>query len=135
MAMEKPGILIVDDDAAVRAGLQRVLEADGYRVGIAPTGSDALRRVEEEPFDVLLLDLRIPAPGGMSVLRDVRKARPEIEVIVVTGHPSIENAKEAMRLGAFDYVTKPFDPQGISFTVARALAHKPTGREGGEPHA
>ena len=120
-------VLVVDDEAIVCRACLRILAADGHAVSIALTGDEALHKIEKEKdcFDVALLDLKIPGCGGLRVLRAIRKASPQTEVVVITGYPSIENAKESIRLGAFDYLTKPFVPQTLRRVVSQALACKP----------
>ncbi|MFH1266796.1 MAG: response regulator [Planctomycetota bacterium] len=118
-------ILVVDDEAIMCRSCLRVLGEDGYDVSIAQTGEEALRKIESDCYDVAILDLRIPGSGGLTVLRAIRKASPETEVVVITGYPSVENAKESIRLGAFDFVTKPFVPQTLRTVVSQVLACKP----------
>ena len=118
-------VLVVDDEAIVCRVCLRILAADGHAVSMALTGDEALHKIEKDCFDVALLDLKIPGSGGLRVLRAIRKASPQTEVVVITGYPSIENAKESIRLGAFDYVTKPFVPQTLRTVVSQALACKP----------
>jgi len=115
-------ILVVDDEPVVCASYQRILADDGYIVRSAFSGKEALDRFENECFDLAILDLRIPAPGGLALLRHMKKASPGTEVIVITGYPTLENAKESIRLGAFDFVPKPFDPDTVRRKVNEALA-------------
>lgn len=114
-------ILVVDDEPVVCASYQRILADDGYDVRSVFSGKEALDRVDKECFDLAILDLRIPAPGGLTLLRHLKKASPGTEVIVITGYPTIENAKESIRLGAFDFVPKPFDPDTVRRRVNEAL--------------
>lgn len=118
-------ILVVDDEAIVCRSCRRVLAADGHDVSTALTGEEALRKIADDCFDVALLDLKIRGSGGLTVLRAIRKASPQTEVVVITGYPSIENAKESIRLGAFEYLTKPFVPQTLRTVVSQVLACKP----------
>ena len=122
---EGVNILVVDDEPIVCASYQRILADDGLNVRPAFSGQEALDRIENECFDLAILDLRIPAPGGLTLLRHMRKESPGTEVIVITGYPTIENAKESMRLGAFDFVPKPFDPETVRRAVIDALACVP----------
>lgn len=122
---EKRNILVVDDEPVVCASYQRILADDGYTVRSAFSGKDALARFDQERFDLAILDLRIPAPGGLSLLRHLKQSSPGTEVIVITGYPTLENAKESIRLGAFDFVPKPFDPDIVRRTVSEALASEP----------
>lgn len=125
MAASARRILVVDDDAAVRASLVRVLTQDGYRVDEAVSGVDAVRRLESGAYALVFLDLRMPSLGGLTVLQHVRKHHPDVPVIVVTGFPSIENAKESIELGAFEFLLKPLDATQIRGVVEKALAAGP----------
>lgn len=118
-------ILLVDDEAAVCRTCTKVLAADGHEVSSVPNGDEALDRIENGRFDVAVLDLKMPGSGGLRVLRAIRKVSPQTEVVVVTGYPTIENAKESTRLGAFDYMTKPFAPQTLRTVVSQVMACRP----------
>ena len=118
-------ILVIDDEDVVCRHCREVLAADGHEVSVAATGEEALQMIEEGDFDVALLDLKMSGSGGFHILRTIRKAAPQTEVIVITGQPSVENAKESIRLGAFDFVTKPFVPQTLCTMVSQVLACKP----------
>ena len=118
-------ILVADADAVACSKCQTLLVGDGHEVNVALTGDEALRKIEEDRFDVVLLDLRIRRCGGLSLLRAIRKSSPETEVVVVTDAPSIENAKESIRLGAFEFVTKPLGPQALRNVVDLAIACRP----------
>lgn len=117
-------ILIVDDEEIVRLGLSRALREVFRNVEEAVSGSEALRVMEGHPFDVVLLDLRMPGMDGMMVLRTIKERWPEIEVVVVTGYPSIVTAKEAARLGAYDYLSKPVGPDEIFRVACGAILQK-----------
>ena len=110
---DKTNILIVDDDEVVRLGYLRTLAGVQCNAEVAWNGNEALRVMEQHPFDVVLLDLRMPGPDGMSVLKTIKEKWPESEVVVVTGYPSIETAKEAVRLGAYNYLAKPVSPDDV----------------------
>ena len=118
-------ILVVDDEPIVCRSCQESLAPAGHEVCVALTGEEALRKIESHDFDIALVDLKVPGIGGMNLVRAIRKASPRTEVIVITGYPSIENAKESIRLGAFDYVTKPLDPETVCYVVEQALTCKP----------
>ena len=117
-------VLVVDDEAIVCQSCMRVLDEDGHDVRMAQDGDEALRMISAHRFDVALLDLRIPGSGGLRILRAIRKASPETEVVVITGYPTIEYAKESIRLGAFDFIAKPFASQALRRLVSRVLACK-----------
>ena len=123
-------VLVVDDEDIVCRSCLRVLAAEGHDVSTALTGEEALRKIENDSFDVALLDLKIRGSGGLKVLRAIRKTSPQTEVVVITGYPSVENAKESIRLGAFDYVTKPLLPQTLRTVVSQVLTCKPWKMQG-----
>ena len=118
-------ILLVDDETAVCQTCTKVLAADGHDVSSVSSGDEALDQVQNSRFDVAVLDLKMAGSGGLRVLRAIRKVSPQTEVVVVTGYPSIENAKESTRLGAFDYMTKPFAPQTLRTVVSQVMACRP----------
>jgi DNA-binding NtrC family response regulator len=121
---ERTKILVVDDEEVVRLALARVLSSEHCRVEAAWSGADALREMERHSFDVVLLDLRMPGMDGMSVLKAIKEKWPEIEVIVVTGYPSLETAKEAIRYGAYDYLAKPVEPDTMIKVAHSAVMQK-----------
>lgn len=110
--MNTPGhILIIDDDSSVRQTLTRVLERAGFQVSSAGDGEEALERISSEMFHLIYLDIRMPGMDGLDVLKEIRKMNPEISVILLTAHASLNSALEAIRLGAKDYLIKPIDPE------------------------
>ncbi len=116
-----PKVLVVDDEPVVIKSCDRILSSEGIEVEGAATGREGLELVEGNGFDVMLLDLKMPDTNGLEVLRRVKKAKPEVTVIIITGYPSVDTAVEAMKLGAFDYVVKPFAPEELRKTVRKAL--------------
>jgi DNA-binding NtrC family response regulator len=115
-------LLVVDDERAVRAFLVTALEDDGHAVTTASDGLEALARLSECAFHVVLCDLRMPRMGGMELLKAIRREYPEIEVVVLTGHGSVESAVAAMKEGAFDFLEKPLgSPDALKLTVDRAV--------------
>lgn len=106
-------ILIVDDEEVVRRSYASTLAAAHCRASAARDGEEAIRAMEKEPFDVVLLDLRMPGESGMGVLKKMKQRWPEREVVIITGWPSVDSAKEAVRLGAYDYIAKPLGPDEI----------------------
>jgi len=117
-------ILIVDDNEVVRKSFLRSLESISSDVEAAGDGEQALQTMERKPVDVVLLDIRMPGQDGLSVLRTIKQKWPESEVVIVTGYPSIASAKEAVRLGAFDYVAKPVGPQEVIDVTDAAMTRK-----------
>ena len=101
-------ILVADDEAGLREFITDALELDGHAVRRRPrTGSAAAKLLDERGFDLLITDLKMPGLDGMALLRKVRAEQPEVEVIVMTAHGTVDNAVEAMKLGAFEYLQKP----------------------------
>ncbi len=114
-------ILIVDDEAFLRDQLGRILEEEGYAVQGVGTGAEAQAAFEAEPPDLVLLDLNLPDRHGIEVLRDLKARDPDLLVIVITGYGSVESAVESLKLGAYDYVKKPFKADAIKLIVRLAL--------------
>ena len=117
--MEK--ILIVDDEAFIRENLERILLSDGYRPFSTESGEEAIRRVEEEEIDLVLLDLNLGPRSGLEVLGRLREIDPEVLVIIITGYGTVESAVEALKMGAYDYIKKPFKADAIRLIVRLAL--------------
>ncbi len=121
---DKNRILVVDDDEVVRWSYLRSLQSISRNVEAACDGEEALQTMEQNPCDVVLLDLRMPGQDGMSVLRTIKQKWPESEVVIITGYPTLTSAKEALRLGAYDYVAKPVAPQDVINVTDGAMTHK-----------
>ncbi|MGA3308709.1 MAG: response regulator [Xanthobacteraceae bacterium] len=121
---DKNRILVVDDDEVVRWSYQRSLQSASRNVEASSDGEEALQTMEQNPFDVVLLDLRMPGQDGLSVLRTIKQKWPESEVVIITGYPTVASAKEAVRLGAYDYVAKPVAPQDVISVTDGAMTHK-----------
>ena len=117
----KPRVLVVDDDAALRYTLQEILESAGLEVELAEDGAQALERLDAEPCQLVISDLRMPKVDGLELLRKVRARPTPPRVILITAHGSEKQAVEAMKLGAFDYVTKPFELEELVAVVHRAV--------------
>jgi len=117
-------ILVVDDEEIVIRSCLRILGGSGYEVDSVQSGGDALRKVEEGPYDVMILDIMMPKMDGVEVLQRVKETHPDIDVIMVTGLSQIETAVRCMKLGAFDYLPKPFDPDELKLVVERALERR-----------
>ena len=113
-------LLVVDDDPALRRSLERVLAQNGYDVAGAETAQQARAQLEAQAFAVVLLDLVLPDADGLALLRELKATQPETEVLVVTAHGSIESAVEAMRWGAYDYLTKPFHTEELLSRLGKA---------------
>jgi len=114
-------ILVVDDDVSVRTTFSSVLRQEGYRVTAVKNGYEAIMAINEESFDLALVDLRMPGLDGIEVLEKIKTRRPQTRVIIFTGYGSITTAVEAMRKGATDYLNKPFSPHELKAGVKKAL--------------
>lgn len=103
-------ILIVDDDKSVRDFLAKFFKLKGYtEVQSVATGSDCIDIIGKEDIGIILLDIKLPKMSGIDILKEVKKIKPGINVIMITGFPEVDTAKEALKLGAYDYIVKPFD--------------------------
>ncbi len=122
--MFKPRILVVDDEMIVCESCERILIEEGHTVDIALSGKEALTKMKEHPYDIVITDLKMPGIDGMEVLKTVRKDYPDTLVIMITGFSTVETAVEAMKLGAFDYIPKPFTPDEVTVVVGKALEQK-----------
>jgi DNA-binding NtrC family response regulator len=114
-------ILLVDDDASVRRVLQFKLEKKGFAVETAANGADALRQLKKQPFDLLLSDIRMPEMDGLQLLEQANEVQPKIKVILITAHATVAQAVQAVKLGAFDYITKPFEDDELFVAIDKAL--------------
>jgi len=121
---DKANILIVDDEEVVRLSHLRSLEGSDCFTRAAEDGRQALQVMEQDPADVILLDLRMPGLDGMDVLKTIKQRWPESEVVVITGYPCIDTAKQAVRLGAFNYLTKPLGPDEVMKAANDAMTQK-----------
>ncbi len=117
---DKP-ILIVDDEKNIRLTLSQALEVLEVETDTAANGEEALTKLKEEEFGLILLDLKMPGMDGMEVLRQVSKIRPDIRIIILTAYGTVESAVEAMKLGAADFIQKPFAAEEIRELVSRVL--------------
>ncbi|MBI5244357.1 MAG: sigma-54-dependent Fis family transcriptional regulator [Elusimicrobia bacterium] len=122
-------LLIVDDDADLRTSLSRYLAAKGHSVSQAPDAAAALASVETQPVELVFLDLSLPDADGLKVLEDIRRAEPGIPVLILTGNTEVSTAVKAMKLGASDYLLKPFSNEDLSVHLERALRERQLERE------
>ena len=114
-------ILVVDDEQIVRLSCERALGPAGYEVEVAENAFEGLKKLEKEAFDVVLTDLKMPGMDGIEFLGKVKDGWPDVQVIIVTGYQTIDTAVKSIKLGAFDYLNKPFTPDQIKDVVQRAL--------------
>ena len=116
-------LLIIDDERSIREACREVAQSLGYCACVADSAEHAYRLLESQNFDAILLDLRLPGVGGMDALRRIRERRPEAVVIVVTGYATVQSAVQAMKNGAYDYVTKPFSLDELKMLLERVGSH------------
>jgi two-component system phosphate regulon sensor histidine kinase PhoR len=127
----KKTILVVDDEVTVCKSIRKALACDTYDIDIAVSGEEALQMEEKKSYDVLIVDLMMPGLSGLDLLKSLKTRRPSAQVIMVTGYPTMKNTLQAMQIGAFDFLPKPFLPADIRNVVARALAALEEGGDGG----
>jgi DNA-binding response OmpR family regulator len=126
-------ILIVDDDPTIIENLTGLLSKNGYAVEGADSGEEALKTIENGMYDVVITDVFMPDVGGMNLLSEIKRARPETIVILITGYPEIDKAVEAVKNGAADYIPKPFKIDEVRVAVEKALHERRLAWK--EPHA
>lgn len=117
-------ILVVDDEAVIREGMRRILESGNIRVESSASGRAAIEKIQEQDFDVVITDLKMPGMDGLEVLNAIKILQPDVPVIIITGYATVDTAVEAMKSGAFDYIAKPFTPEQISEKVQKAISRK-----------
>lgn len=122
--MDKPKILVIDDEEIVRKSCLRTLQPEGYEVSVVQSGIEGLKILEKEGFDLVLIDLKMPDMDGIEVLKRVKEGWPDTEVIIITGYGTVGSAVQAIKLGAFDYLEKPFTPEALLLVVSRAIERK-----------
>jgi DNA-binding NtrC family response regulator len=120
----KASILIVDDENVVRDSLGKWFEEEGYQVETATSAHDALLKLPAQRWDLALVDIKMPGMDGLELQRKVREVDPAIIVVIMTGYASVETAVQALKDGAYDYITKPFDPDDLAHLVQKALEHR-----------
>src|SRR5215471_4755514 len=123
--MPKGSILVIDDEAEIREGLELLLKTEGYQVSMAETAQSGLARLGEQPFDLLLLDVSLPDRNGIELLKDIRRQDQHIPIVLITAYGSIDMARAAFKSGAMDYITKPWSNDELLAQVAQAVeAHR-----------
>jgi DNA-binding NtrC family response regulator len=126
-------VLVVDDETVVRVGIARALERQGMRVRTAADGEQALEAMAEEPFAIVLLDIKMPGMGGLEVLRHIRVDYPGTAVVMITGYPTMDSAIECLKLGAVDYLVKPFRVDELEGLILKSLEASKQEKRGPEP--
>jgi two-component system, NtrC family, response regulator AtoC len=121
MSIANTRILVVDDEEIVRESLAGWLEKDGYTVGTAPDGATAITRIENEPWSILLVDIKMPGIDGLQVLKRAKEVSATTATVIMTAYATVETAVSAMKLGAYDYLVKPFDPEELTVMIRRIV--------------
>ena len=124
MADRTPSILIVDDEKNIRANLATYVRGLGHRAEVAADASAALAALDREPFEVVLSDVRMAGMDGLALLREIRRRRPDAVVVLMTAYATVEQAVEAMRAGAYDYLVKPFSLEQVGLLLERVFEVK-----------
>lgn len=123
--MEERRILVVDDDNVIRDGLKRIFVAEGYGVSTFANGHAAIASLQQEHFDLVITDLKMPGMNGIEVMKGIRVLQPEVPIIIITGYATVETAVEAMKEGAVDYIAKPFTPEEICAKARTTMEQRP----------
>ncbi len=118
-------VLVIDDEAIVRVSCERVLVPAGYEVTVTSRGDEAIELLEKEKFDLVLTDLKMPDMDGLEVLKVIKERWPDVQVVIITGYGTISTAVQAIKMGAYEYIEKPFTPEDILEVVNKALEEKP----------
>jgi NADH:ubiquinone oxidoreductase subunit E len=133
---DEPRILVVDDEIVVIKSAERVLKSEGYQIEGALGGREAILKMEQGSYDLIFTDLKMPEVDGITLIRWVKKSRPNVGIVIITGYPSQETMKEAIELGIIDYVPKPFTPSVLLDVTKRAVewakGRKPAEEQGPE---
>ncbi len=119
----KPSLLLIEDDASTASALQDVLATEGYSVAVAARGDTGLKQAQEASLDLVITDLKLPGMNGLDLVAQLHRAKPKLPIIMMTAHGTTETAIEATKLGAFDYLVKPFEAEDLLAVVAPAVAH------------
>ena len=119
--MEKKKALVIDDEQIVLDSVRKILTDADYHVDVSLNGREGLNQAIQKEYDIVLTDIRMPDIGGMRVLRDVKRSKPSLPVVIITGYASVKSAVQAMKLGAADYIEKPFTPDQLLKAVNSAL--------------
>jgi DNA-binding NtrC family response regulator len=117
-------ILIADDEPGIRTSLSKLLEFEAYRVVLAEDGQRALDILRDRAVDLVLLDIKMPGLDGLEVLAQIHRDQPQLPVVIISGHGSIQTAVEATRLGAYDFIEKPIDADRMLLVIRNGLAQR-----------
>lgn len=119
--MDKQRILVIDDEQIVLDSVSKILTSYGYDVSTTSTAKVGIRRATNEPFHIVLTDIRMPDMDGLTVLRDIKRAKPTLPVLIITGYATVNSAIQSMKLGAANYIEKPFSPEELVQVVVAVI--------------
>ncbi|MCJ7457413.1 MAG: response regulator [candidate division Zixibacteria bacterium] len=128
---DRKNVLVIDDEPIVLDSCRRILHDEGFEVNGAMNGREGLKKIEEDKYDAVLVDWKLPEIDGMEVLRIIKKNHPDIIVVMITGYPSVASAVQAMKLGVSNYVSKPFTPEELKDALINALEQSKTPKKEG----
>jgi two-component system response regulator AtoC len=129
MSNERTRILVVDDEEIVRESLGGWLEKDGYTVAMLPDGRSAIEKLKGERWSIMIVDLKMPGMDGLQVLEAAKKLQPDVSVVIMTAYATVDTAVTAMKMGAYDYLMKPFDPEELSLMMQKIVSQQSLVRE------
>jgi FixJ family two-component response regulator len=129
MTMVKTKILVVDDEINVGKSIRNAILSQSFEIDTALSGEEALKKDEKKKYDVIITDLMMPGISGLDLLQTIKQKRPETIVLMVTGYPTIKTAVQSIKIGAFDYIAKPFTPNELRSLVQRAITLAETRRD------
>jgi DNA-binding NtrC family response regulator len=118
-------ILVVDDDAIVIKSCRRILEAEGFEVTTVPSADEALGKIKYDDFDLLLMDVKMPKHDGIFLMREIKKNKPDLPIIVMSGYPTPETIADVLKLGATQFIPKPFRPDELVKSVCQVIQKMP----------
>lgn len=124
--MQKTRVLAIDDEEIVLQSVERILAEEGFQIDLCSSGKEGLNLALANEYDLVLSDIRMPEIGGMRILRDIKRAKPSTPVVIFTGYGTVQSAVQAMKLGATDYIEKPFTPDLLAETVKKAISASKT---------
>jgi DNA-binding NtrC family response regulator len=122
--MTKPRVLLVDDEERFRTNLEKMLGAQGLDVRAQGSGAAALEELKRQPYDVIVMDIRMPGMDGLATLAEIKKINPGVEVIILSGHASLDAAREIIKLGGYDYLMKPCPLEKLLLKIEAAYEKK-----------
>jgi len=119
--MGKTKVLVIDDELIILDSVKKILAQENYEVAAFPSSKDGLNSALHKDYDIVLTDIRMPEIGGMRILRDIKRAKPAVPVVILTGYATVKYAVQAMKLGATDYIEKPFTPDELLEAIGSAI--------------